>query len=311
MQNKEVLITGCRGLVGNACIDESINHHKGNTFFFSSRSKFNLEDSFETYSMFQDYLPDYVIHTAGRVGGIKRNMEQPYDQFLCNLRINQNVIDSAIKANVKKLIAFSSVCVFPDNEGVYHEDNMHNGPPYPAHRYYAYAKRMVDLQMEAAREQYGIKNYCTLIPANMFGAYDNFNLDDGHFIPSLIRKGYEAKLKGEPLVIWGDGRAKREVLTARDVARVCFKLLELETLPDRLIVAGETPVTIKEIGTIIADHFKVPISFDTSKPNGQESRPTNKYLFNALFPKFEFDNIGEALVDTCKWYEEFHDIARK
>lgn len=306
---KTVFITGADGLVGSALrsLDKVYPEF---AFFFANRSTCNLTDQESVKDIFDTIRPDYVIHTAARVGGIGRNLNSPVQQFNDNVLMNTNVIKEAHEHGVEKLIAFSSVCVFPAAADVLRESNMHDGPPFPAHWSYAMAKRMVDVQIGAYRSQYN-RNYCSVIPGNIFGENDNFNLEDGHVVPSLIHKCHLAKSRKDYFKIWGNGSAMREFLYAKDVSRICLELLRKTAMPQRLIVSGEEEYSIKDIVFKVSnlfDHNK--IEWELDKPNGQAKRPSDHTLFRTLFPDFQFTNLDEAMGNTVRWFQENYPNVR-
>lgn len=294
----KILVTGANGLVGNGirAIAEKYPQHK---FVFVGRKECDLMNSWAVNNLFYKEQPDAVIHTAARVGGIGRNLNSPAQQFTHNILMNTFVIDAAYRYEVKKLIAFSSVCVFPDG-AVLTEENMHDGPPFPAHWSYAMSKRMVDVQLDAYKKQYGFEG-CSVIPGNIFGEHDNYDLQDGHVVPSLIHKGLLAQKSGTPLSVWGTGAARREFLYAKDVSRICVELLEKD-LPQRLVVSGEEEIPIGDIARKIADQYGIDIVWDPTKPDGQHARPSSKKLFRELFPDFKFTDIDKAIEDSVKWF---------
>jgi GDP-L-fucose synthase len=309
----KILVTGGDGLVGNA-IKSIAGEFPDFQCVFATRKDADLTDRIATEKMFKKHNPDYVIHTAARVGGIGRNLNSPVLQFTDNILMNTNVIDCAHKHGVKRLIAFSSVCVFPADAPVIKEDILQNGPPFPAHMTYAYAKRMTDIHIQSYKLQFGDEvDYCSVIPGNIFGEHDNYSLEDGHVIPSLLHKSYLAKKSNNDLVVWGDGSSTREFVYAKDVARICLMLLRSENkMPLRLIVSGEQEYSIKEISKIIcevAGHDK--IAFDASKPNGQKKRPADHSLFRGIFPDFKFSDIKDSLRDSYLWFEKNYNETRK
>ena len=307
---KKILVTGGAGLVGSA-IKLVEKQYPQYDFVFTTRQEHDLTKEADVASLFETTKPDYVIHTAARVGGIGRNLNSPAQQFYNNILMNTYVIHYAHLHSVNKLIAFSSVCAFPAAASIFKEDILQDGPPYPAHGAYAYAKRMVDIQVEAYNKQYGVK-YCSVIPANIFGENDNFNLEDGHVVPSLIHKCYMAKENGVPFEVWGDGKPMREFLYSADVARVCVDLLSEEELPQRLIVSGEHELEIKQLVEKICNIFNYRnVSWLTDKPNGQMRRPSDKTIFNSTFDKFEFTDIDKALERTIGWFQEHYPRIRK
>ena len=302
MDRKTVLITGANGLVGSAIknLEEFYPHYD---FVYSGHKDHELTNEEDVKRLFETTTPNYVIHTAARVGGIGRNLATPAEQFYCNILMNTFVIHYAHLHNVEKLLAFSSVCAFPAGAEMLHEDNLHDGAPYPAHGSYAYSKRMVDVQIEAYKSQHNV-NFCSVIPGNIFGENDNFNLEDGHVVPSLIHKCYVASQGGSEFQVWGSGAPQREFLYAGDVARVCMDLLEYDgELPQRLIVSGQKETSIMDLVSMIlsaVDYHKV--AWRTDKPNGQMRRPTNKKVFNEFLPNFEYTELEDAIQRTVDWF---------
>jgi len=309
--NKKVLVTGGDGLVGSAI--KKISKNKNNLdFLFITRSDYDLMSAPEVNSLFLKHKPDYVIHTAAKVGGIGGNMIGHADYFYQNILINTNVIHNCYVHKVEKLLAFSSVCVFPDDSKIIKEENMHNGPPFSGNFAYAFSKRMVDVQIRAYKQQYGIKNYCSVIPSNIIGTHDFYNLQHGHVLPSLIHKIYLAKKNNSNLQIWGDGKSLREFIFADDLALVLIDLLSKENIPERLTVAGDKQYSIKKIVDmlVIASKFNGQVIFDESKPNGQRNRQSDLSLFNNLFPNFNFTNLEEAIRISYNWFEENYPNVR-
>jgi GDP-L-fucose synthase len=304
----KIIVTGGNGLVGSAL--RSVKDEFGHEFIFATRKEVNLLDPASTREYFDLHKADCVIHTAARVGGIGMNIKTPAEQFTENILINTNVIDSAHRSGVKKLIAFSSVCAFPSTVSFLQEERLHDGLPYDAHQSYAYTKRMVDIQIQAYKKQYGV-NYCSIIPGNIYGENDNYNIEDGHVIPSLMHKFFLAKKDNKPVTIWGDGLSYREFVYAKDLARICVLLLEKEVLPLRLLVSGEKEIQIKEIVKTMADVFKYDnIVWDTEKPNGQRRRPSDHTLFRAFFPDYKFEDFNKTLEIAIKWFQENYPNVR-
>ena len=307
---KKVLVTGGGGLVGSAI--KSLQQQYGDlSFVFSSHQEHDLTCEQDVKALFEQTCPDYVIHTAARVGGIGRNLSTPAQQYYANILMNAFVIHYAQLSGVEKLLAFSSVCAFPAGAESLHEDILHDGEPYPAHYSYAYSKRMVDVQIKAYKQQHGV-NYCSVIPGNIFGENDNFNLEDGHVVPSLVHKCFKAKIEGTPLQVWGDGTPYREFLYAKDVARACIELLRIdEELPQRVIVSGEKETQIKDLVQLVCDAFDYHnVEWLTDKPNGQLRRPTNKSIFAETLPDFEYTTLKTAMKNTVKWFEHNYPNVR-
>lgn len=308
---KKILITGGNGLCGSA-LKRHCLFFGDNRYSFIGRDYGDLTILENVKLMYDEIQPDYVVHTAAEVGGIGGNEAHHAEFFYNNILMNTYMIDQARKHNVEKMIVFSSVCVFPDGTKL-QEDNMHNGPVFSGNFAYGHAKRMVDIQIQAYQQQYGIKNYCSVIPGNIFAGNDAYNIDYGHVIPSLIHKIYLAKKNNTDFTVWGNGSAKREFIYADDLARIIFGLLTKEELPLRLIVSGPQQHTIKEMveKLVRVAKFEGNVVWDETKPNGQHARPSDLSLLYSLFPDFEFTDIDTALEISYNWFVENYPNVRK
>jgi len=307
----KILVTGGNGLVGNAIKKVALKNPQFD-FVFIGREDYDLTKENEVESLFLKHKPNYVIHTAAKVGGIGGNMIGHADYFYQNILINSFFIHYAWKHNVEKLLAFSSVCVFPNDSQILKEENMHNGPPFSGNFAYAYAKRMVDVQIRAYKEQYNIKNYCSIIPSNIIGTHDFYNLQHGHVLPSLMHKIYLAKKNNSNLEVWGDGKSLREFIFADDLAVALVDLLKKDNIPERLTIAGNKQNSIKEIVDMLvkASGFNGQVIFNGAKPNGQRNRQSDLSLFNALFPNFNFTNTEDAIRISYNWFEKNYPNVR-
>lgn len=307
----KILISGSSGLVGSALEQESKNFP--HEFFFLTRKDGDLTKEQDVERIFATLKPDWVIHAAAVVGGIGGNMSCQADYFYQNLLMNSYVIHYACEYNVKKLLAFSSVCVFPDKIPILEENSMHKGEPFPGNFAYAYAKRMIDVQIRAYKDQYGIKNYTSIIPGNIFGENDLYNLTHGHVLPSLIHKIYLAKKENKSLSVWGNGLSEREFIYSKDLAKILLKIIEKDEIPERIIVSGKEKYSIKEVVNLLCkvSEFKNEVVYETDKPNGQLSRPTNLKVLNELIGDFKFTDFEKALHDSYWWFEENYKITRK
>jgi GDP-L-fucose synthase len=299
----KVLVTGSNGLCGNSI--KSLSSSSNHDFTFIGRNSIDLRNQNQVDDLFNSINDiDAVIHTAARVGGIGANLSYPESFFYDNIMINTNIIHNCIKKNIKKLFAFSSVCVFPDNLTLLEEEKINDGPVYGANFAYGYSKRMVDVHINAAKKQYNIKNWCSIIPGNIYGPYDMFSIKNGHIIPALIHKMYLSKINNKPLEMWGDGLSLREFIFVDDLASMLIQLLDKEDIPDKIIMSGIEETSIKNIVDILSDiaDFKNDVIWDTSKPNGQRSRPSSKARVNRLFPDFKYTDLRYGLEKTWNWF---------
>ena len=243
-----ILVTGGSGLVGS--------QFKGNSYQKISSKDLNLLDQ----KSISDYLNknpqiDSIIHCAARVGGVKANMEYPAEFTYENLKMNTGIIEEAKNAGIKNLVCFSSTCVFPDKvEYPLTPDKIHLGPPHPSNYGYAYAKRMADIQIQSYRDQYGL-NYFSVIPCNIYGPNDNYHLEDGHVVPSLIHKFYLAKKNNQDITIWGSGSPLREFIYSEDVANLVEILLETYRDASPVILSSGNKIIIKYLFYLIADIY--------------------------------------------------------
>ena len=249
--------------------------------------------------------PEFIIHLAAKVGGVKANMDNMGDFYHDNILINTNILESAKNHGVKKVISLLSTCVYPDKV-VYPltEDQIHSGAPHQSNYAYAYAKRMLDVQSRAYRDQYGC-NFITAVPNNLFGEHDNFDLENSHVIPAILRKIYEAKTNGEDAILWGDGSPLREFTYVKDLSKIILFLLERYEEPGPINVGNTNEFSIKEIANMVADiiGFEGDIAWDTSRPTGQYKKPSsNKKLLDLGWRSEQYTEFKQALKNTCRWF---------
>jgi GDP-L-fucose synthase len=303
MENK-ILITGGNGLVGSEFI--------GDHYYKPTSKEYNLKNTEDVNRLMLKRF-DSVIHTAGKVGGLGGNMNHKGEFFYDNIMINTNVIESARISGVKNLVAFLSTCVFPDNiEYPLTEKKIHLGPPHFSNDAYAYSKRMVDVQIRAYREQYGL-NYKSVIPTNIYGPNDNYDIKNGHVIPSIIHKCYLSREHKTPLNIWGSGNPLREFIFSRDVAVLSEWVLYNYNDNEPIILSTSEEISIKEVVGIIVEimNFKGKVVFDTSKPDGQFRKPSDNSKIKNHLPNFKFTDLFHGLKETIEFFEKNYNILRK
>ena len=303
-----VLVTGGQGLIGSAFSDDFTK--VGSQNYQRKKYRFDLRNQSSTYSMFDVHRPDYVIHTAAKVGGLGSNINNQAEYFYDNLMINTNVIECCRLFKVKKLIAFSSTCIFPDGLETLTEDAIHDGQPHMSNYGYSHAKRMIDVQIKTYNKQYGL-NYVSVIPCNVYGPNDNFSLEHGHVIPSLIHKTYLAKNDNTNLEIWGTGKPLREFIYSKDVAKIVEELLYKET-PDSIILSPNKSVTISDVVDIIVDEmkFKGDVIYNTDLPDGQFKKLTSNERLKQC-SDVKLTSLRNGIRQTIKWFNKNYDFARK
>jgi len=295
----DLLVTGAAGLVGHA-----VRRLNPSGAEYITRKEADLTDFGSTRTIFNLTKPEKVIHLAAVVGGLGGNMVHSGGYFRNNILINLNVLEAARLAGVKKLVSFMSTCIFPDNcEYPLNEASLHQGPPHPSNFGYAYAKRMLEVQSAAYRNEWRC-NFIVAIPTNIYGPNDNFSLTEGHVIPSLIHRCHLAMRNGEDLVLWGSGKPLREFVHSSDIARLALKLLDVYDEDEPIILSTGQEVSIRDLALLIADKmgFKGNIVFDTSKPDGQMRKPSDTSKLQRLLPDFEFTPIEEGLEQTIEWF---------
>lgn len=309
----KTLITGSDGLLGSQFNKNVIR---------LSHKDCDLRNSVEIDFLFRyltndkiqgDNKIDSIIHCAAKVGGVGGNMNHKGEFFYDNIMMNTNVIESAHRYGIKKLVTFLSTCVFPDNvEYPLTEKKIHLGPPHFTNDAYAYAKRMIDIQIRAYRQQFGLE-YKSIIPTNIYGINDNFNLENGHLIPALIHKCFIARENGKPFMIWGSGKSLREFIYNKDVAKITEWVLDNYIEDEPIIVSTSNEVSIKEIVEIIIElmNFKGEVIFDTSKPEGQFRKPTDNSKMKSYLPDFKFTPLYDGLKETIEWFENNYEKIRK
>jgi len=281
--------------------------------FFVGSDQFDLRREEETMRMFSYYEPDHVIHLAAKVGGIKANSDNLGTFYLDNIRINTNVLEAARKSGCSKVISLLSTCVYPD-KAVYPltEDQIHNGEPHSSNFAYAYAKRMLDVQSRAYRKQYGC-NFITIIPNNLFGENDNYDLNDAHVIPAIMHKVFLAKQSNEDVVLWGDGSALREFTYSGDLAKIIMFLLDTYNAKEPINVGNTQEYSIRRVAGMIAKNmgFKGSIIWNTDMPTGQLRKPSdNSKLRRRGWGQEDYTPFETALKNSCDWFMQHYPRAR-
>jgi GDP-L-fucose synthase len=257
----------------------------------------------EVKQLFEQENPDFVIHLAACVGGLFKNINYKVDMYEKNTLINCNILKCCHDYKVKKVVSCLSTCIFPDKTTYpINEEMLHEGPPHPSNYAYAYAKRMLEVQSRICYEQFGLKYNC-VIPTNIYGTNDDFNLETGHVVASLIRKAFETSKTGEDFVVWGDGKQQRDFLFTEDVAKLTLWTLENYFEKEPLIFSNNTPIEIGYVAGLIAKKFGIEkkLVFDTSKPSGQKIRKLSGNKLASIFD-FKFTPIEEGISRSVEWF---------
>ena len=313
---KVVLVTGGTGLVGSAIrrVVESENNPNEQFIFLSSKDV-DLTNKEKTLEAFKNYKPTHVIHLAALVGGLFKNLRQNLDFFRVNSQINDNVLSASFETGVKKVVSCLSTCIFPDKTTYPIDETMiHNGPPHNSNFGYSYAKRMIDVLNKGYADQHGIK-YTAVIPTNVYGPNDNFNIEDGHVLPGLIHKVYTAKQNNTPLTIWGSGKPLRQFIYSLDLAKLFLWVLREydEVDPIILSVDEKDEMSIKESAEAVVEamEFKGEVIYDTTKSDGQYKKTASNLKLRKYLPGFQFTPFKQAIKESCDWFVQNYDVARK
>ena len=296
-----VYVAGNTGLVGSAIVRKL--HWKGYTNILSSPSKsWDLRNQMDVERFFRVNEPEYVYLAAAKVGGIGANAYYPGHFIYDNLMIQTNVIHAARKFGVKKLLFLGSSCIYPKfAEQPITEDQLLGGHLEPSNDAYAIAKIAGIKMCQAYHKQYGF-NAISLMPTNLYGPNDNYDLDSSHVLPAMIRKFHEAKDK---VTLWGDGSAMREFLYVDDLAEAAFKCMVDYDSEDIINVGTGKDITIKDLAETIADvvGFKGEIVWDTSKPNGTPRKVLNVDKIKSLGWKPKL-SLREGIQKTYDLYKD-------
>lgn len=302
-----LLITGGSGLVGHA-----LRQIHPSAIYISSQM-YDLRFDEQVKQMFETYRPTEVIHLAAKVGGVRANSINPVQFFEDNILINTLVLKYAHLHNVNKLLAFSSVCVFPDDViPPIQPHKIHLGEPHHSNFAYSYAKRMLHIQMDAYRQQHN-RNWISIIPTNIYGLNDNYNLATAHVIPALIHKCYLAKQNKTPWIIWGNGSSLREFIHANDVANITLWLLNNYSETTPIILSTGRQLSIRELVFMIAKYmnFGGELIFDTTHSEGQDRKITDTNTLDTLLPNYRFISVEHGVKEMIEWFLVNYENIRK
>ena len=305
MNNSDkIFIAGHNGLVGSAIYRRGIQLGFENILIID-KSKLDLRNQNQVKEYFNKYKPDYVFLAAAAVGGIYANDTYPVKFIQDNLNIQNNVIESSYQNNVKKLCFLGSSCIYPrmSNQPIVEEELL-NGPLEPTNEFYAIAKIAGIKLCQAYAKEFGFNAIC-LMPTNLYGAEDNFNLETSHVIPALIRKFHEAKINNHKEVsVWGSGTPQREFLHVDDLADACWFLMQHYDSPEIINVGTGLDISIKDLAKNIQEitGFQGNIRWDISKPDGTPRKLLDVSKLSELGWKSKIP-LHFGLRDVYDWYQ--------
>ncbi len=305
LAGKRAVVTGGAGFLGRHVVRMMGEHGCGDVFVPRSRD-YDLVQMQAVQKLYADAKPDIVVHLAARVGGIGANMRNPGRFFYENLMMGVQLMEQGRLHSIEKFVAIGTVCAYPKFTPVpFKEDDIWNGYPEETNAPYGLAKKMLLVQSQAYRQQYGF-HAIYLLPVNLYGPGDNFDPEYSHVIPALIKKVFDAKERGEKsIVAWGTGQASREFLYVEDAAEGIVLATEKYDKPDPVNLGAGFEMTIKELAEIICElaGFDGRIEWDTTKPDGQPRRRLDTSRAKQEFGFEAKTKLREGLNRTIDWYK--------
>ncbi|HNV27301.1 MAG TPA: GDP-L-fucose synthase [Nitrospira sp.] len=311
--NKRVVVTGGAGFLGSVVVAQL--RQQGCRDIWVPRSQdYDLVQMDAVRRLYDDAAPDIVLHLAARVGGIGANQANAGRFFYDNLMMGTQLMEVGRQRGLEKFVALATICAYPKYTPVpFREDDLWSGYPEETNAPYGLAKKMMLVQAQAYRQQYGF-NAIVLFPVNLYGPGDNFDMQTSHVIPALIRKCVEAQAKDEPrVVLWGDGSPSREFLYVDDAARAILMAAEHYNGHEPVNIGTGEEITIQNLAHLIADEvgYKGELVWDTGKPNGQPRRCLDTTRAKQLFGFEAAMKLRAGLRTTIGWFQANRESFRE
>jgi len=310
-KDRKVCVTGGDGFLGSYVL-EKLAERGATQVFVPKIEEYNIVEPEAVKRLLADANPDLILHLAANVGGIGANQARPAEFFYDNLMMGVQLMHEAWKAGVSKFVAIGTVCAYPKFTPVpFREETLWDGYPEETNAPYGLAKKMLLVQSQSYRQQYNF-NSLFLIPVNLYGPGDNFNLETSHVIPALIRKCFEAQDRGDDeIVVWGDGSPTREFLYAADAAEGILLAAERYNASDPVNLGSGEEISIKDLVTKIVEFtgFEGRLVWDTSRPNGQPRRGLDTSRAKERFGFQAQVKLEGGLKSTVEWYRKAREQA--
>lgn len=303
--DRRVCVTGGAGFLGSYVVDK-LKERGAQDIFVPRKQNYNLVHIEAVKQLLSDAKPDVVIHLAAQVGGIGANREYPAEFFYNNLIMGTTLFHESWKFGIEKFVIAGTVCSYPKFAPIpFKEEYLWNGYPEETNAPYGLAKKMLLVQSQTYRQQYGF-NSIFLLPVNLYGPKDNFDLETSHVIPALIRKCLEAKARGDKtMTAWGDGSPTREFIYVEDAAEGILLATEKYNQSEPVNIGSSFEISIKDLLETIARliGFNGDIHWDTSKPNGQPRRKLDTSRAERYFDFKSQTTFEAGLAKTIEWYK--------
>lgn len=310
ISDKKIVITGGAGFLGRFLV-EKLREKGCNNIFIPRSRDYDLVEKEDVNKLYANTRPNIVIHLAARVGGIGANRDNPGKFFYDNLMMGAHLIEEGKNYGIEKFVCIGTICAYPKYTPVpFKEDDLWNGYPEETNAPYGMAKKVLLVQLQAYRQQYGFKGIY-LLPVNLYGPYDNFDPATSHVIPALIKKCFDAMREGkDEIVVWGTGKATREFLYVEDAAEGIVLATERYDEPEPINIGAGFEISIKDLLEKIMTlaRFKGKIIWDPSKPDGQPRRMLDTSRAKEYFGFKAKINLLEGLKRTIAWYKKNMDV---
>jgi GDP-L-fucose synthase len=297
-----VLVTGGGGFLGSHLVDRL--RADGLDPFVARRADYDLTEAADATRLFADARPELVIHLAAEVGGIGANQANPGRYWYANLLMGTHVLEQSRLHGVDKLVLLGTICSYPKHAPIpFREDDLWTGYPEETNAPYGVAKKALLVGAHGYREQYGLSSIY-LLPVNLYGPRDEFDLERSHVIPALIRKMLHARATGDEVVLWGDGSPTREFLYVEDCAEAIWLAAQRYDGPEPVNLGTGEEISIRELAELVAEAtgYDGEIVWDTTKPNGQPRRKLDTSRAEELFGFRARTRLRDGLVRTVEWY---------